>query len=373
MRFPENDIISLLDERLEYNIAESTNRDLLLSDIWDDDFEQALKSTKLEYGTSQGNPLLRTLIAEKLSVDRENVLVTNGSAFAIYLAILSLCSQGDEVLTVIPNFPPTIDLIEGLGFRKKLLRLEFHQQYQLDIDKLFEKITSETRLIILVSPLNPTGTIIEQSIIKQVAERLADEFPDSYLLIDETYREATYYGREPISSSADLLENVITISSLSKCHGTPGIRIGWLYNSDRKLIQAMSFAKMNTVISNSVIDEVVAIQVLKKEKEIFSVRKMHALKGFQVTKAWVNENTRYINWIEPRAGALCCIQLDRKIFSDDKIDEFYLLAEKENIHLANGEWFGETKRHFRLGFGYMEIDKLRHTLKLLTRIIRDLA
>ncbi|MEL6945457.1 MAG: pyridoxal phosphate-dependent aminotransferase, partial [Bacteroidota bacterium] len=237
MKFPYNDIISLLDERLELNLAESTNKDLLIDEIWDRSFEQGLRDLKLEYGTSQGSVELRELIGEKLQVDKQHIVITNGSAFGIFLAILCLCEKGDEVLTVQPNFPPTMDLIDGLGFKKKLLKLSFEQQYQLDEEELFKAISEQTKLIILVSPLNPTGTTHSIEEVERISNRLQDEYPNCRLLIDETYREATYGSNEVIPTFAGLKDNIITISSLSKCHGTPGLIIGWLYSSDYDLIK----------------------------------------------------------------------------------------------------------------------------------------
>ena len=216
MKFPYNDIISLLDERLELNIAESTNKDLLIDELWDKSFVQGLRALKLEYGTSQGNAELRALIAEKLQVPKKNIVITNGSAFGIFLSILCLCEKGDEVLTVQPNFPPTMDLIDGLGFEKKLLKLSFEEKYRLDQEKLFKAISNQTKLIILVSPLNPTGTVHSLEEIEQIAHRLSDEYPNCKLLIDETYREATYGSNEVIPTFAGLKDNIMTVSSLSK-------------------------------------------------------------------------------------------------------------------------------------------------------------
>jgi len=370
MKFPFNNIISLLDERLELNLAESTNKDLVLQEIWDESFSQGLREIKLEYGTSQGNEELRELVGKKLQVEKKNIVITNGSAFSIFLAILCLCDKGDEVITVQPNFPPTMDLIDGLGFKKKLLKLSFDSGYQLDEEELFKTVTERTKLIILVSPLNPTGTVHGTEEIKRISTRLNIEYPNCRLLIDETYREATFGHNKVIPTFAGLKNNIITVSSLSKCHGTPGLRIGWLYSNDDDFIKEVSIAKMNTVISNSVLDEYVAIQVLKKESEIFQLRRVHSAKGLELTKKWVELNKQFLKWNEPSAGALCCIKLKETRFNHEQIEKFYSLSKRSGIQIANGEWFGESKRYFRLGFGYMEIEQLISTLEKLTKILK---
>ena len=373
MKFPANNIITLLDERLEFNLAESTNKDLILNEIWDDAFCEGLKELKLEYGTSQGGLGLRQKIGEKLNVDESQIVVTNGAAFGIFLSMLCLCEAGDEVITVQPNFPPTMDLIEGLGFTRVLVQLSFEEAYRLDMDQLFSAITNKTRLIILVSPLNPSGTIHSQGEILAIADRLSNEYPSCKLLIDETYREATYGDNEVIPSSAGLRDNMITVSSLSKCHGTPGLRIGWLHSSDATLVQQIGIAKMNTVISNSVLDEYVALKVLEKEAELFHSRRLHSIAGLELTRQWVVQNSDFIQWIEPSAGALCCIRLSEERFTDKCIEDFYFNAKENRIQIANGEWFGEVKRCFRLGFGYMDTRELETTLFQLTRILRKVS
>ncbi len=370
MKFPSNDIISLLDERLEFNVAESTNKDLILKEIWDDEFSKALMNLKLDYGTSQGNKPLREKIGEKLKVTSNQIAITNGSAFGIFLAMLCLCEKNDEVLTVQPNFPPTMDLIESLGFKRVLVKLSFEEEYRMDIDRLFSQVTDKTKLIILVSPLNPTGTIHTKTEIVEISERLNNQYPNCKLLIDETYREATYGDNDVIPTCAGLRDNIITVSSLSKCHGTPGLRIGWLYSSDEQFIQQVGIAKMNTVISNSVLDEFVALQVLKKEDEIFKSRRIHSIAGLELTKKWVEQNKEFISWIEPKAGALCCIKLKEDKFDKDHIEAFYSSCKAMGIQIANGEWFGESRRYFRLGFGYLEIEKLSITLNKLSEVLR---
>lgn len=371
MKFTVNDIVSLLDDRLEFNLAESTNKDLTLNEIWTDEFSKELKHLKLEYATSKGDEKLRRKIGKKLNVDKSQIVITNGAVFGIFLSIICLCERNDEVITVQPNFPPTIDLIEGLGFKRVLVRLSFEEKYQIDVDKLFSQITNRTKLIILVTPLNPTGTIHSREEILEISEQLHNQYPNCKLVIDETYREATYGDNDVIKTYAGLRDNIITISSLSKCHGTPGLRIGWLQSNDMKFIEQVTIAKMNTVISNSVLDEFVALKVLKKEFEIFKSRRIHSATGLELTKNWVKQNSKLVDWIEPKAGALCCIKLKEERYTKDRIEEFYTLSKAAGIQIANGEWFGESKSLFRLGFGYMELEKLQTTLNTLSQILKN--
>lgn len=265
-----------------------------------------------------------------------------------------------------------MDIIQSLGFKRKIVRLKFEDNYDVNIQQILRQITERTKLIILVSPLNPTGTLLSREKVEELDNILANRFPNCHLLIDETYREATYGDNLEIPTFSGLSKRILTCSSLSKCHGTPGLRIGWLCSENKDLLEQMALAKMNTVISNSVLDEAVAIQVLKKEKAIFKSRKIHSKKGFELTKSWVHRNNDAVEWVEPKTGALCCIRLKKAVFDKEGVEDFFAAARKANIQLANGTWFGEERRCFRLGFGYMDIEGLEITLKKLGGILDKL-
>ena len=108
-------------------------------------------------------------------------------------------------------------------------------------------------------------------------------------------------------------------------------------------------------------------------EEIFEARRAHSITGLNLTKDWVDLNKAYIDWNEPQAGALCCIKLRESQYDLDRVEAFYSNARKANIQLASGEWFGEEKRFFRLGFGYMSIENLNRTLDALTGIVQHIA
>ncbi len=367
-KFPHNDIISLLDQNLTFNLAESTSVDLQLGDVLDEELIGDLKKIKLGYGTSKGSNELRELIASKLGISENSILITNGASSAIFYSIFSLCDSGDEVITVNPNFPPTLDVISAVGAVKKIVEISFDNKYQLEANDFENLLSEKTKLIVLVSPHNPSGTIISDDNVKKIIELMKLKSPNAYLLIDETYREATYGDDVIRKSYANLSSKILAVASLSKCHGTPGLRIGWISCQNQKLLQQLTLAKLNTVISCSPLDERIAVAVIKKEQEIFSERKKLLATSLKMVEDWVNINNDFIDWVKPKCGALCCIRLKNSSFSEQDIERFYKLIPESNLQLGLGEWFGENKRIFRLGFGYLSIEKLEMALKALTQI-----
>jgi aspartate/methionine/tyrosine aminotransferase len=123
-KFPPNDLISLLDVNLKFNLAESTPSNLVLGQIVDDTFLSELRNLELGYGTSLGYETLRQEIACRLSVSADTILTTNGASGSLFLTMFSLCNVGDEIITVSPNFPPTMVADAQLLFSKKATQLE---------------------------------------------------------------------------------------------------------------------------------------------------------------------------------------------------------------------------------------------------------
>jgi hypothetical protein len=372
-KFPYNDIISLLDKNLTFNLAESTSVDLRLGELLDDELIRDLKEMKLGYGTSKGSLQLRQLIATKLDVDEGKLLITHGAASAIFYAIFSLCESGDEVITVSPNFPPTLDVISAVGAVKKTVDITFDNNYQFQARDFGKQLSEKTKLIILVSPHNPSGTVISDETVTEIIELMKVHSPNAYLLIDETYREATYGDEAARKSYASLSPKILTVASLSKCHGTPGLRIGWMSCHNELLMQQLTLAKMNIVISHSPLDEKIATAVIEKEQQIFAERRILLSSAFKMVENWVDNNANFIEWVQPSCGALCCIRLKQRAFSEEDVQLFHKLIPESNVQLGLGEWFGESNRIFRLGFGYLPLEKLSMALTDLTRVFEKIV
>jgi hypothetical protein len=84
----------------------------------------------------------------------------------------------------------------------------------------------------------------------------------------------------------------------------------------------------------------------------------------------VRENSRFIDWVRPDAGALCCVRLKPRTFDDAAVGRFYATLANQGVRVANGAWFGDEERVFRLGFGLLAMDDLRAALQLLTDSLR---
>jgi aspartate/methionine/tyrosine aminotransferase len=373
-RFPRNEIISLLDVNQRYNLAESTAQDLMFGDVLElAGGAVALGGLKMGYGSSAGLPRLRAGIAALTGVLPEEVVTTQGTALGLFLLAFELCRPGDEAVIATPCFPPARDSLLGAGVTVRECRLSFDRGYQLKATLLEPLLNERTRLVSIASPQNPSGVRTPLAEIKAILELMRQKAPAARLFVDETYRDATYGDERPQPSAATLDHAIITGGSVSKAHGAPGLRVGWLTVRDPELRERLTIAKMNLVISGSPLDETLAAAILDNREKILSVRRNLLATGLSQVADWVNKQDGLIDWVKPDGGALCCLRLSPAAFDAAGIDRFWRALPAAELQIGDGAWFGESSAVFRLGFGYLPIDVLPAALAALARVLRGAA
>jgi len=369
-KFPRNDIISLVGPTPRYDLAESVGPDLSLSEVLGSTPETSFGDLALGYGTAQGDPRLRALIADTHGVSADDVVITVGGMHALFLVAFIVCDPGDEAVAVSPMFPLARNALQAVGATIRTVPLSFDRGYKLDVADIGQRLSKHTKLVSLASPQNPSGVATSPAIVRDLVALMGERCPDAYLLLDETYREATY-GDDPVAPSAiGLGRRVISSASLSKCHGAPGLRLGWAIARDPGLKEQLVVAKFNTVVSCSPLDETLAIRVLERRDHILGERRRRLAKNLGLTVDWVRENDALVEWVRPDAGALCCVRLKPSVFDDGAVDAVYETLAQEGIRVANGRWFGDEARVFRLGFGLLPTAELEAAFARLSGALR---
>ena len=317
--------------------------------------------------------MLRAAIATSIGMHPDEVLTTNGAIGALHLAVFSLCDHADEVVTVTPGFPATFDIIQSLGAIQKALALDFDNEYALDVERLTALLGLRTKLVLLVSPHNPSGVTTRSDAVAAILDSMRDRSPEAYLLLDETFREATYGASPPDASAASLSERVLTVSSLSKAHGAPGLRLGWISCAEPELQAHLKIAKGKTAISCSVLDERLGAHIMAKAGEILRDRNERLGAALAVVEGWIGRNAELVEWVRPDAGGMCCVRLKKSVYDDAGVEGFYRLAAARQINLAAGDRFLDKRRVFRLGFGALPIATFERALDALEDTCRSAA
>jgi aspartate aminotransferase len=221
---------------------ERQGRDIIHLEIGEPDFAtppnivqaavDALRGGYTHYGPSAGLPELRETIAQyvsctrRIQVEPAEVVVVPGGKPIMFYVMLALIDEGDEVIYPNPGFPIYESMINYAGGSAVPIPLRQERKFRVDMDELAALITPHTRLIILNSPQNPTGGVLDRADIEAAARVIGDR--DIMILSDEIYSRLQFEG-EPFSimSLPDMKERTILLDGFSKTYAMTGWRIGY--------------------------------------------------------------------------------------------------------------------------------------------------
>jgi len=192
----------------------------------------ALRGGWTHYGPSAGLPELREAIAREITRSRglpcqpEQVVVTPGGKPIMFFVILALAEEGDEVIYPNPGFPIYESMINFVGARPVPIPLREEREFRFDVEEFRSLITPRTRLVIINSPHNPTGSVLDKEDLQEIA-RLAVEH-DFWVLSDEIYGRILYEGQHySIATFPGMAERTIILDGFSKTYAMTGWRIGY--------------------------------------------------------------------------------------------------------------------------------------------------
>ena len=347
-------------DSIKYNLSESSYTDALLKDVTLD-----IGDLVLCYGDHKGLPALRELIAGQGSdLSADQVLVTVGAAAALFIVATSLLEAGDEMVVVRPNYATNIETPRAIGANIHFIDLKFESGFQIDVDDIARAMSAKTRYVSITHPHNPTGANVPLATIRALITLC--EQHDCYLLVDETYRDMVFADKTPVAAS--LSDRVITVSSLSKTYGLPGIRIGWLMTRNAALMEKFLAAKEQIYICGSVVDEEIAFRYLQQRDACFEAIRSDIQHKFAVVRNW-QQKSEWLEWVEPQGGVVCFPRMIEPEKHD--IDAFYRkLMDDHATYVGPGHWFEMPRHYFRLGYGWPSMEELCGGLENIDKALR---
>lgn len=193
---------------------------------------RALRAGDTHYGPAPGIPELRGAIAQDLSVSLgievkpEEVVVTPGGKAIAFFAFLALVERGDEVIYTNPGFPVYEAMTDFIGAKGVPLRLLEERGFRFEVEDFLSKVSPKTRLIVINSPHNPTGSVLTKSELEMVAEVAVER--GLWVLSDEVYNRIIYEGEYlSIASLPGMRRRTIILDSFSKSYAMTGWRLGF--------------------------------------------------------------------------------------------------------------------------------------------------
>ncbi|HEU0164672.1 MAG TPA: pyridoxal phosphate-dependent aminotransferase [Thermomicrobiales bacterium] len=255
---------------------EAQGKDIVHLEIGEPDFDtpeniieagaNALKSGWTHYGPAAGDANLRTAIANYINGSRgtaftaDQVVVTPGGKPVMFFLILALLEEGDEAIYPDPGFPIYQSMIDFSGAKAVPIPLREENDFRLDVDELASLVTDKTRLLIINSPANPTGGVLERSDIEAIAKIAVEH--DLIVLSDEIYSELLYEGEHvSIATFPGMADRTVILDGFSKTYAMTGWRLGYgLFPAE--LAPLISKLMVNSVSCTSVAVQQAGLEAL---------------------------------------------------------------------------------------------------------------
>ena len=240
------------------------------------------------YTTHAGLPSLRERVAadySHLQLTTEQVVITAGSQEALYLALLTLVDEGDEVLLPNPGFVAYPTIVRMAGGTPRFYTMPAARDFSFDAEEFRRQLTPRTKAVVCISPSNPTGRVLSRAELTLMARSL--EGSGAYLISDEIYREIYYTDERPASVSEFRAERTLVIGGLSKSMSMTGWRLGWLCGDAEVLKSALVLHGYTTTCASTVSQKAALVAWTEEAasaraaaRETFRARRDHLLKLF---------------------------------------------------------------------------------------------
>jgi aspartate/methionine/tyrosine aminotransferase len=345
---------SLYENTVPINLTESGFHPYTLKELLSAEQIEMLTETVLGYGQTNGSIPLRQTISDLYpNCGEENVLVTNGSAEANFIACHTLLEKGDEIVMMVPNYMQIWGIVEEMGCTPKRFHLREENGWKPDLEELESLMTSKTKMIALCNPNNPTGYVLSQEEMDAIV--LIAQKHDCWIYCDEVYRGANLDGIER-PSFYGMYDKVVVNGGLSKAYALPGLRLGWLVGPENVIADSWAYHDY-TSITAGILGHKIGEIVLKPEmrKKVLNRNIEMLNENLKATIEWAQQYKDLISFSPPMAGGMVFINYKFPINSTELSD--WLRLEK-GVFILAGDVYG-MDNHFRIGIGAEKKDLLK--------------
>ncbi|MGF1843743.1 aminotransferase [Vibrio clamense] len=331
-----------------YNLAETCVESLTVEQLLDmagkrETILNELLPMKLTYGAIEGSDRLRNNITEIYqNQQKENILITHGAIGANALIHQTLVEPGDRVVSVLPTYQQHYSIPESFGADVQIVKLKEENNFLPDLEELQKLTNSNTRLITINNPNNPTGALMDETFLKQIVD--IARACDAYLLCDEVYRGTDASGDGFTASIADLYEKGISTASMSKSFSLAGLRLGWIA-APTDVIHAVTIHRDYNTISVGMLDDHFACIALECKEQILERSRSICQANREVLDAWIS-NEPLISYVKPQSGTVALLKYDLDMSSR----EFCVrLLESKGVMFTPGSVL-EMEGYVRIGY-----------------------
>ena len=317
----------------------------------------------LKYGQARGMPVFREALAKYISkkfnanIQQDNIIVSPGARFSIFTAITTLLNPGDEMIVIEPAWPAYKDCALNSGIKVRTINTTFEDKWEPSLEQIKSTINSNTKMIVLNYPNNPTGKILNEKLQDDIVELAKKN--NLYVLSDEIYSQYAKTNWKSILSYN--YDKSIVTQSFSKSHAMTGFRIGYGI-ADSKIIEKM--AKLEALCLTNVSEPIQYIAMKALEADISdNTNTVQNRLDMLADKA----RTIGLDFIVPDGAMYIFARINQEGFNGV---EFANSALEKGLAVAPGEGFGDYKNFIRLS-ACQDKETLVEGMNILSNMVRD--
>jgi aspartate/methionine/tyrosine aminotransferase len=298
------------------------------------------------YTESPGAPLLREVISGMYrGIAPADVLVTAATEEGIFVFYHALLLPGDHVIVETPCYESALEVARSTGAQISEWRRWFENGWAHDLAALEKLIRPNTKIIYINTPHNPTGLLMPVNVFQQILRLAAAR--GIIVFCDEVYRELEHDPGARLPAACEIYERGVSLGSMSKTYGLPGLRLGWLVTKDAKILQRCLEFKYYTSICSSAPSEFLSALALRHRDVLVQRNREIVLRNLLVLDAFFRQRSSLFEWVKPNASPIGFVRYkpDRDVlpFCEDVVG-------KAGVLLLPGTVYDQP-RHIRFGYG----------------------
>jgi len=298
------------------------------------------------YTESPGAPALRAVISGIYTGIRpDEVLAVSAAEEGIFVLYHALLSPGDHVIVETPCYESALEVARSTGARVSEWRRSYENNWAHDLAALEQLLQPNTRVIYINTPHNPTGLLMRASVFQRVIALAASR--GIIVFCDEVYRELEHDPASRLPAACEVYERAVSLGSMSKTYGLPGLRLGWLVSRDANILQRCLEFKYYTTICSSAPSEFLTALALRHRDVPVKRNREIVLRNLALLDAFLRQQSNLFDWVKPNAGPIGFVRykLDRDVFAfcEDVVRVAGVLLLPGNVY--------DQPRHIRFGYG----------------------
>ncbi len=299
----------------------------------------------LGYTESPGAPYLRQMIAKiYTTIEQNDVLVFSSAEEGIFVLYHALLGPGDHAIVETPCYESAIEVARSTDAEVTFWQRHFADGWAHDLRALEAQIQPNTKIIYINTPHNPTGTNMPRAVLDGVMALARSR--GIVVFCDEVYRELEHDPATRLPAACDLYDNAVSLGSMSKSYGLPGLRLGWYASRNRELLKKAMHLKWYTTICSSAPSEFLTDLALRHRRVLLERNHTILMRNLPLLEAFLAQHSDVLRWVKPTASPIGFAKFD----VPNVRETCERIVRETGVLLLPGDVYDQPG-HVRIGFG----------------------